>query len=64
MFLDLGVVESVSRKVLWILVDVAEEDGLGVVWTDVFSAAGFAVATGAHFVEESTVDFVLFGSKS
>jgi hypothetical protein len=61
-FLDLGMVEGVAREMLGVLVDVTEEDGLGVVWTDVFSAAGITVATGADFVEEGTVDFVLLRS--
>ena len=64
MLLDLRLVESIARSVHRVLVDVSEEHGLRVVWTDVFSAAGFAVATGADFVEEGAVDFILLRSKS
>jgi len=55
-------VESVPGDMLRVLIDVTEEDGLGVIWTDVFSAAAFTVATCADFVEEGTVYFVLLGS--
>jgi hypothetical protein len=62
MLLDLALVEGVARGLHWVLVNVSEEDGLRVVWTDMFPAAGFAVATGADFVEEGAVYFVLLGS--
>jgi len=55
-------VERVPGDMLWVLIDVTEEDGLRVIWTDVFSAAAFPVATCADFVEEGTVYFVLLGS--
>src|SRR5579859_3298518 len=43
-----------------LLVYVSAEDCLGVVWLDVFSGAGVAVATGADFEVEGTVYFVGF----
>jgi len=58
--LDLLLIHGVSRDVLGVLVDVAAEDGLRVVWLDVFSRAALAVATCADFVVEGTVDFVCF----
>ena len=59
--LDLLSVESVSRVVNWVLIDVSTEDGLTELRTDVFSTASIAVSAGANFVVERTVDFVLFG---
>lgn len=64
MLLGLGLVESVPWGLHRVLIDIAEEDGLRVVGTDVFSTAGFAMATGADFVEEGAVYFVLLGSMS
>jgi hypothetical protein len=58
MLLDLLGVESVSRVVHRILVDVSAEDGLRVVWFDVFSGAVVAMTAGTYFVVEGTIDLV------
>jgi hypothetical protein len=50
--LDMGGGEFGAGDMLGVLVDVSAEDGLGVVWFDVFSVAAVAVATGADFVVE------------
>jgi hypothetical protein len=52
MLLDLGRSEFCTRDMLGVLVDVSAEDGLGIVWFDVFSGAAVAVTTGADFVVE------------
>lgn len=46
-----------------VLVQVGEEDGLGVRGFDVFAGAAVAVAAGADFVVEGAVYFVLFGAE-
>jgi hypothetical protein len=61
--LDLLFIEGVSRSMFGIMVDVSAEDCLRVVWFDVLSRTTFAVTTGADFVIERTVDFVLLCSE-
>jgi hypothetical protein len=62
MLLDLLCVESVSRLMEGVLIDISAENGLGVVWFDVLSRAVFAVAACSYFVVEGAVDFVKFGA--
>ena len=45
-----------------VLINVATEDGLRVVWLDMFSRTPFTVTTCTYFIVERTVDFVLLGS--
>jgi hypothetical protein len=52
MLLDLLGVESIAGVVHGVLVDVSAEDGLRVVWFDVFSGAVVTVTAGAYFVVE------------
>ena len=61
-FLDFGGSHGVAGDVLWIEVDVTEEDGLRVVWFDVFAGAAVAMAAGPNFVVERAVYFVGFGA--
>src|ERR1700738_1127015 len=62
MLLHLLCVEGVAGVVNRVLVDVSAEDGLGVVWFDMFSRATVAMTASANFVVKRTVYFVLFGS--
>ena len=61
--LQLARVHLVLRVVGGVLVEVREEDCLGVGGFDVFSRAAVAVAACADFVVEGAVDFVLLGAK-
>jgi hypothetical protein len=47
----------------WVLVEVGQQDGLGVGWFDVFARTAVAMAAGADFVVEAAVDFVLLGAE-
>lgn len=58
--LQLGRGEAGFGVVGWVLVEVGQEDGLGVGGFDVFAGAAVAVPAGADFVVEAAVDFVLF----
>ena len=58
--LELGWVHVCFGIVGGVLVEVGEEDGLAVGGLDVFAGAAVAVATGADFVVETAVYFVLF----
>jgi len=61
--LQLARVHLVLGVVGRVLVEVGEEDGLGVGGLDVLARAAVAVAAGADFVVEGAVDFVLFGAE-
>jgi len=54
--LQLARVHLVLGVVGWVLVEVGEQDRLRVRGLDVFSGAAVAVAAGAYFVVEGTVD--------
>ena len=60
MVLQLRRIHLVFGIVRRVLVEVGEEDGLGVGGFDVFAGAAVAVAAGADFVVETAVYFVLF----
>ncbi len=57
--LQLARVHLVLGVVGRVLVQVRQEDGLGVGWFDVLATATVAVAAGADFVVEGAVHFVL-----
>ena len=57
--LQLARVHLVLGVVGWVLVEVGQQDRLRVRGLDVFSGAAVAVAAGAYFVVEGTVDLGL-----
>ena len=61
--LQLCRVHFIFRVVGRVLVEVGQEDGLGVGGLDVFAGTAIAVAAGADLVVETAVDFVLFGAE-
>ena len=63
MVLQLARVHLVLRVVGRVLVQVGQEDGLGVGRLDVLARAAVAVAAGADLVVEGAVDLVLLGAE-
>ena len=63
MVLQLTCIHLVFGIVGGVLVEVWEEDGLGVGRLDVFARTAVAVSAGADFVVETAVYFVLFGAE-
>lgn len=63
MVLELRSIHARFVVVCRVLVEIGEQDGLGVGGFDVFARAAVAVAAGADFVVEAAVDFVLFGAE-
>ena len=61
--LQLTCIHLILRIIGRVLVEVGQENGLGVRGLDVFSRAAVAVATGADFVVEGAVYFVGFGAE-
>ena len=64
MVLQLRGVHLVLGVVGRVLVEVGEQDGLRIRGLDVFPRAAIAVAAGADFVVERTVDFVLLRAEN